>query len=437
MSRFISENHPEKENLNEIDFEDAIRLPDGGTTCEIYRTKWHRHEVFVKRLKEEYRTNPLYLDALDKEYEVGAGLKHPSLPDYREFHRDYIVMDYVDGQTLADMIKNQDPWLRNEKNILRMLRDLIEVADYLHRHHVTHCDIKPDNIMITSNNKNLVLIDLDKCYTDSLNDSSGDPSKYGLSKEHEGRTAIDFRGIARVVEILKDNVAGFNFSRYSAFEKECNKPDPSTDDLLQILEYKPGKGSRRFYWMVTFAPFFVALIYGAVLLFTQGKNGYEDDYGIDDPAPQMKDTIETALKEPAEETGYQEEKRIEAHSHGKEEPAPQSQEQIHARAQVMAARLDKSIMPYFDELNASLENLETMRTNPEITPEKFSEALTTHMDKEDEYSQEAFEILKETYPDLTDREAWRVMAYSKAYSGYKQKAASFLKTLQESEYSRP
>lgn len=87
MSRFLQEKETADESFRqEIDFEDAIRLPDGGSTCEIYRTRWQRREVFVKRLKEEFRTNPLYLDALDKEYEIGVSLKHPSLPDYREFH---------------------------------------------------------------------------------------------------------------------------------------------------------------------------------------------------------------------------------------------------------------------------------------------------------------------------------------------------------------
>ena len=69
MSGFLKDNRNNEESFREeIDFNDATRLPDGGTTCEIYRTRWHRREVFVKRLKKEYRTNPIYLDALDKEF---------------------------------------------------------------------------------------------------------------------------------------------------------------------------------------------------------------------------------------------------------------------------------------------------------------------------------------------------------------------------------
>lgn len=434
MSGFLNEGSDREENYpREINFEEAVRLPDGGSTCEIYRTKWQRREVFVKRLKPEYRSNPLYLDALDKEYEIGVGLKHPALPDYREFHRDYIVMDYVDGATLADMIKNQDPWLINEKNIIRMLRELIDVTDYLHRHNVTHCDIKPDNIIITANNKNLVLVDLDKCYTDSLNDTSGDPSKYGLSGDQPGRIAIDFHGVGRVVEIMKEKVVGFSFSRYAAFIKECYKPEPSTDDLLQILDYKPGNPYKKFYWMVTVAPFVAALLYGAVLLLTQGKGGYDDAYGITDPAPQEQDTLkptETPMPEKRETTiepdtrkDNPEVKKTGEEVKTKEDPVPQTKEQIDEQTRVKASYLDKRIQPMFDELNTRLDNLEKMKTDPDITREQYYREITTLMDMEDEYCQEAFEILKETYPNITEREAWRVMSFSKAYTGYKHRAS--------------
>ena len=123
MSQFL--NNPDQyspDYSREIDFDDAIRLSGGGSTCDIYRMRWQRREVFVKRLKEEFRSKPLYLDALDKEFEVGVKLRHPSLPIYHEFHRDYIVLDYIDGLTLSEMIKRNDSWLSNVRNIIKMLK---------------------------------------------------------------------------------------------------------------------------------------------------------------------------------------------------------------------------------------------------------------------------------------------------------------------------
>lgn len=97
MSQFLKDTDEYPADVAGIDFDDAVKLPCGGSTCDIYKTRWQRRDVFVKRLKKEYRAKPLYLDALDKEFDVGVGLRHPSLPEYREFHRDDIIMDYIDG----------------------------------------------------------------------------------------------------------------------------------------------------------------------------------------------------------------------------------------------------------------------------------------------------------------------------------------------------
>ena len=436
MSRFLHKKETSDNPFHqEIDFEDAIRLPDGGSTCEIYRTRWQRREVFVKRLKEKYRTNPLYLDALDKEFEIGVNLKHPSLPDYREFHRDYIVMDYIDGETLVDMIKRKDPWLSNEKNVIRLLKELVEVTDYLHRHQVTHCDIKPDNIMITANNRNVVLIDLDKCYTDAFNDTSGDPSRYGLAEKDAGRIAIDFHGLGKVAEKLKAGMPEFKFSRYRKFVKQCQDKGCTLENLLEILDYKPGKSTRKFYWMITLAPFCVALLFGLVLWLFQGKNGYDYNYGISDPEPQKIDSLSSVSTEPEEKAEITKDKSQDISKTARDGKTkntlavPIAQAQLHKEAQLMASQLDERVQPYFDELNAGIDSLVSFSNRPDITGGELLERLRKHSDKEDEYIHETFAILDETYPNLTERETWRVIAYSKAYTRYKRRAEPILREL--------
>lgn len=446
MSRFLKESRESVETSHgEIDFDDAIRLPGGGSTCDIYRTKWHRREVFVKRLKEEHRTNPLYLDALDKEYEIGVSLKHPSLPDYREFHRDYIVMDYIDGTTLSSLIKNKDPWLSRESNIVKLLKELVEVTGYLHRHNVTHCDIKADNIMITANNRDVILIDLDKCYTDSLNDTSGDPSKYGLSSDLQGRITIDFHAIGRIVEKLKEDVPNFTFKRYKEFVKECYSPNVTDQDLLEILDYKPGNPYKRYYWMITLAPFCVALLYGFVLWLTQGKGGYDDSYGADIPVEQPRDSLKSSPEEESAKTPETEitkeiaiEKNEKKNEEKREEkgkegavivPEPLTQEQLNSIAQQMAVHLDKRINPFYDFLNAGIDSLVSFSERPGVTGEQLLQRMRQHGDKEDEYFEETYAILEEMYPGLSDRQIWRVLSYSKAYTGYKRRSAPILREL--------
>lgn len=110
-----------------VNFDLAERLPGGGTICEAYKTVLDGHIVFVKRLKREYADKASYLSALKKEFEMGAQLHHPALPDYRRFFGDYIVMDYVDGFTIADLAKNEDPWIADEDNVRNIMNPLVSL----------------------------------------------------------------------------------------------------------------------------------------------------------------------------------------------------------------------------------------------------------------------------------------------------------------------
>ena len=422
MSGFLNKNETVADPFDqEINFEDAVRMPDGGSTCEIYRTRWHRREVFVKRLKDEFRSNPLYLDALDKEYEIGVSLKHPCLPDYRMINRDYIVMDYIDGDTLADMIKRKDPWLSNEKNIVRVLRDLVEATGYLHRHNVTHCDIKTDNIMITSNNRNVVLIDLDKCYTDAFNDTAGNPSLYGLTEKDAGRIAIDFHGLGIVAQKLKERIPGFKFRKYRKFIELCHDKDCSVEELLEILDYKPSPANSRYNPAIIMISIFILI---GLLTFWFFYSGREEKNNKITEMSQIVipyDSIDVFLYSRSDKP------KVKEQSNGINTIVPaKTQEQIHDQAQAMAANLDKRIQPYYDELNTEIDSLVSFSNKPDITGGQLLEKLRKHGDKEDEYIHETFSILEETFPNLTERETWRVMAYSKAYTQYKRRAEPIL-----------
>ena len=426
------------EHPSEIDFDDAVKLPEGGSTCDIYRTKWQRRDVFVKRLKEQYRSKPLYLDALDKEFDIGVSLKHPSLPEYREFHRDYIVLDYIDGMTLAEMIKHHDPWLSNEKHIVGMLRELVDVVGYLHRHNVVHCDIKPDNIMITANSRNLVLIDFDKCYTDALSDTSGHPRKYGLTADEPGRVAIDFRGIGMVVEKLKANIPGFKFTEYKKFLKACYNPNVNSEELMDILSGSAKEDSTSLKEILVFLLGFGGLGIIITLIAFMGKTIFEDTDNYDDDPMNEITTVEIIEAAPSDsmtvdietESGPTSESDYKAPEH-----VSRTQEEIHAEAKERAAMLDKRIQPYFDELIAGLNHLKKLKMDTAYTSQQLLDSIRKHGDRADEYIAEAFAILNDMYPGITDREAWRVMAYSKAYTGYTRRATPEGKEYRD-EYER-
>lgn len=68
----------------------------------------------------------------------------------------YLVMDYIDGITLKEYVKEYGTFSWDE--LVKMVTPVVRSLAKIHRRNVTHCDISPDNLMIGMDNK-LWLID--------------------------------------------------------------------------------------------------------------------------------------------------------------------------------------------------------------------------------------------------------------------------------------
>lgn len=99
---------------------------------------------------------------LRNEVDVLKGLHHPYLPqvyDFIQYENDlYTIIDYIDGYDLKYYIDNNHVF--SEGQLIKWLRQLCEVLNYLHTHNpqVLHTDIKPANIIITGSG-DICLID--------------------------------------------------------------------------------------------------------------------------------------------------------------------------------------------------------------------------------------------------------------------------------------
>jgi len=88
---------------------------------------------------------------------------HEGIPQvhdiFKQFDRSYIVLDYIDGYTLQDMLGRSMTWLTQEEVGGWMLQ-LAQIVEYLHSQEppVIFRDLKPGNIMLTPD-KRIVLID--------------------------------------------------------------------------------------------------------------------------------------------------------------------------------------------------------------------------------------------------------------------------------------
>lgn len=145
--------------------------------------------VALKSLKPEYVGNPFYEDHLRKEYEIGRSLDHPNICPTLDFMNisglgNCIVTQWIDGESLADLLQSLpdrslslskrtghrsfrrfDRLGYRSKDFItkpvtrKILLELCDALEYLHRNQIVHRDLKPGNIMITKNGQNVKLID--------------------------------------------------------------------------------------------------------------------------------------------------------------------------------------------------------------------------------------------------------------------------------------
>ena len=139
----------------------------------IYTAKRYGKRYLLKGISPEYQSLTAIRLLQEKEFSFGISLSHSniaetySLEDVQELGR-CIVMEYVDGLTLAEWIKTSPSRAQRE----RVLAQLLEVLECIHSLQLVHHDLKSSNVLITRNGQNVKLIDFGLSDTDSTSDSN-------------------------------------------------------------------------------------------------------------------------------------------------------------------------------------------------------------------------------------------------------------------------
>ncbi len=123
-----------------------------GGMGEVYRAKDTRldRSVAIKILPTHLSANPELRQRFDREARAISSLTHPhicALYDVgHEDGTDFLVMEYLEGQTLADKVAGGPMPL---EDVLRIGRQMAEALAAAHRSGVVHRDLKPGNVMLT------------------------------------------------------------------------------------------------------------------------------------------------------------------------------------------------------------------------------------------------------------------------------------------------
>lgn len=191
---------------------------------ELYRICKNGRFFVYKALKKEYRGNLLYEELLKKDFNIGFSLSHSGICQYyakidHPHIGSCIVMEWIDGCTLEELIAKGRP---DSGFAQKIICELCDALDYMHRKQVIHRDLKPENILITHNGQNVKVIDFGLSDTDSYNTLKAPAgTRLYASPELVAGETIDSRSDIWSLGVIINEISG----KYRHISRKCLQHD--------------------------------------------------------------------------------------------------------------------------------------------------------------------------------------------------------------------
>ncbi len=128
----------------------------GMADVRVARDRRLGRTVAIKQLRADLSSDDTFQARFRREAQSAAALNHPAIvavydtgesTDVHGNHIPYIVMEYVEGQTLREIMRDDRKIL--PERALSIAADVLSALDYSHRSGIIHRDIKPANVMLT------------------------------------------------------------------------------------------------------------------------------------------------------------------------------------------------------------------------------------------------------------------------------------------------
>jgi beta-lactam-binding protein with PASTA domain len=124
-----------------------------GGMADVYlaRDRLLNRRVAVKVLSPTFAADPTFVERFRREAQAAASLNHPNIVAVYDWGQSddtsFIVMEYVNGQTLGELINRYGTVPAMEA--ARIAADIADALEFAHRNGVVHRDVKPGNVLIT------------------------------------------------------------------------------------------------------------------------------------------------------------------------------------------------------------------------------------------------------------------------------------------------
>ena len=107
--------------------------------------------VALKALFPEYAREPSFVERFRREAQAAANLNHPNIVAIYDWGQEsgtyFIVMEYVEGRSLRDLIRSEGPL--DAGQAADITAEIASALAFAHRSGVVHRDVKPGNVLLT------------------------------------------------------------------------------------------------------------------------------------------------------------------------------------------------------------------------------------------------------------------------------------------------
>ena len=140
-----------------LDRYEVGRLLGAGGMAEVFegRDRLLARRVAIKVLQVQFARDPSFLIRFKREAQAAASLSHPNIVGVYDTGTEdgthFIVMEYVDGRTLREVIRTEGPLY--PERAAEICADVCSALAAAHARGLIHRDIKPGNVMLTPEGK--------------------------------------------------------------------------------------------------------------------------------------------------------------------------------------------------------------------------------------------------------------------------------------------
>lgn len=197
-------------------------------------------KVIIKALKAEYAQDAQARKDLKKEYELTSELDHKFIRKALGFETiqglgDCIILEYIDGKSLAEHVR---VGTLNEKQIKNILIDLCDGLNYMHQRMIVHCDLKPENIIVSANDYRAKIIDIGLPETEYKTDrelliKENEFIAPELIKGEECDPRSDVYSLGKIIEFISERDL---LSQFSSVATHCTQfsREQRFDNIMEV-----------------------------------------------------------------------------------------------------------------------------------------------------------------------------------------------------------